>query len=138
MTKNTCEFSPHLNILFYDSGRRAITDPVGVKYMLCIFSVILSDMGKYTLNVGNKRLLGRLKIIDKRRTAHNSDVDIITDSIYVFSVPFNTTLHCLNLAIVIFPTFVPRGVLSVFVGLLQKHGYGHIMTWTCSGTFGLE
>ncbi|KAG7523152.1 immunoglobulin superfamily member 22 [Solea senegalensis] len=38
---------------------------MGTKHMLCISSVSLSDMGTYTLQVGDKRLSARLKVIDE-------------------------------------------------------------------------
>uniref|UniRef100_A0A3Q3IVJ7 Immunoglobulin superfamily member 22 n=1 Tax=Monopterus albus TaxID=43700 RepID=A0A3Q3IVJ7_MONAL len=38
---------------------------MGTKHMLCISSVSLSDMGTYTLQVGDKRLSARLSVIDE-------------------------------------------------------------------------
>lgn len=51
---------------------------MGTKHMLCISSVRLSDMGTYTLQVGDKRLSARLTVIGKCRMGLKSFPLLIT------------------------------------------------------------
>ncbi|KAK2842051.1 hypothetical protein Q5P01_012251 [Channa striata] len=48
----------------YSLGKYEVKQ-MGTKHMLCISSVGLSDMGTYTLQVGDKRLSARLNVIDE-------------------------------------------------------------------------
>lgn len=48
----------------YSHGKYEVKQ-MGTKHMLCISSVSLSDMGTYTLQVGDKRLSARLNVIGK-------------------------------------------------------------------------
>ncbi|GLD60189.1 immunoglobulin superfamily member 22 isoform X1, partial [Lates japonicus] len=48
----------------YSHGKYEVKQ-MGTKHMLCISSVSLSDMGTYTLQVGDKRLSARLNVIDE-------------------------------------------------------------------------
>ncbi|XP_071359708.1 immunoglobulin superfamily member 22-like isoform X3 [Trachinotus anak] len=48
----------------YSHGKYEVKQ-MGTKHMLCISSVSLSDMGTYTLQVGDKRLSARLSVIDE-------------------------------------------------------------------------
>ncbi|XP_026166579.1 immunoglobulin superfamily member 22-like [Mastacembelus armatus] len=48
----------------YSHGKYEVKQ-MGTKHMLCISSVSLSDMGTYTLQVGDKRLSARLNVTDE-------------------------------------------------------------------------
>lgn len=82
VTQTTGEFLPQLCILFTIQGAELLriqyslgkyeAKQMGTKHMLCISSVSLSDMGTYTLQVGDKRLSARLNVIGKCRTGLRS------------------------------------------------------------------
>lgn len=61
----------------YSHGKYEVKQ-MGTKHMLCISSVSLSDMGTYTLQVGDKRLSARLSVIGKCRMGLESFPPLIT------------------------------------------------------------
>ncbi len=61
----------------YSHGKYEVKQ-MGTKHMLCISSVSLSDMGTYTLQVGDKRLSARLNVIGKCRMGLESFPPLIT------------------------------------------------------------
>lgn len=77
----------------YSLGKYEVKQ-MGTKHMLCISSVSLSDMGTYSLQVGDKRLSARLNIIGKWSVEPLSLPRFVnqrdnTDILYILSVPFS-------------------------------------------------
>ncbi|KAM7414261.1 hypothetical protein PAMA_019198 [Pampus argenteus] len=72
----------------YSLGKYEVKQ-LGTKHMLCISSVSLSDMGIYTLQVGDKRLSARLNVIGKCRMKVESRRSLLRDSIIIDCITYS-------------------------------------------------